>query len=220
LGHWVKTEQPNVHIDETPWAVKGVKEWLWVVANKAFCLFQAADTRSRAELESLLGTEYRGVLSSDDFSVYNGYPVTAQQKCLAHMRRHFLRLIKSPGKDNALIGEVFVDLIDDVFDNYRLLQASHDISAYIDWAGGFKSRLTNAFNQWIPKAGATALNLLSKLRDRYDQWWYFLDHPEVPPDNNLAERSLRLAVTKLISCTYPYNPGFSQKQRNKVTSLF
>ncbi len=196
LGHWVKTEQPNVHIDETPWAVKGVKEWLWVVANKAFCLFQAADTRSRAELESLLGTEYRGVLSSDDFSVYNGYPVTAQQKCLAHMRRHFLRLIKSPGKDNASIGEVFVDLIDDVFDNYRLLQASHDISAYIDWAGGFKSRLTNAFNQWIPKAGATALNLLSKLRDRYDQWWYFLDHPEVPPDNNLAERSLRLAVTK------------------------
>jgi len=29
-----------------------------------------------------------------------------------------------------------------------------------------------------------------------EQWWYFLDHPEVPPDNNLAERSLRLAVTK------------------------
>ena len=28
------------------------------------------------------------------------------------------------------------------------------------------------------------------------QWWYFLDHPEIPPDNNLAERALRLAVTK------------------------
>jgi hypothetical protein len=37
---------------------------------------------------------------------------------------------------------------------------------------------------------------LLKLRDKYDQWWYFLDHPEVLPDNNLAERSLRLAVTK------------------------
>ena len=24
----------------------------------------------------------------------------------------------------------------------------------------------------------------------------FLDHPEIPPDNNLAERTLRLAVTK------------------------
>jgi transposase len=62
-----KIEQPNVHVDETPWSVKGVKEWLWVVANQAFCLFRAADTRSRAELESLLGSdEYRGVLCSDE----------------------------------------------------------------------------------------------------------------------------------------------------------
>ena len=45
LEDWVKTEQPNVHVDETPWAVKGVKEWLWVVAHKEFCLFRAADTR-------------------------------------------------------------------------------------------------------------------------------------------------------------------------------
>ncbi len=196
LGNWVKTEQPNVHVDETPWSVKGVKEWLWVVGNKTFCLFHAADTRSRLELESLLGSEYRGVVSSDDFSVYNGYPATAQQKCLAHLRRHFLRLIESPGQDNASIGQVFVDLIDDVFDNYRSFQASYDITTYIDWADKFKSKLTNALNQWITKAGATAFNLLSKLRDKYDQWWYFLDHPEVPPDNNLAERSLRLAVTK------------------------
>jgi transposase len=34
------------------------------------------------------------------------------------------------------------------------------------------------------------------LRDKASQWWYFLDNPEVLPDNNQAERSLRLAVTK------------------------
>jgi transposase len=196
LEHWVKTKQPNVHVDETPWAVKKVKEWLWVVAGQDFCLFRAADTRSRAELESLLGVEYHGVLSSDDFSVYNGYPAAAQQKCLAHMRRHFKSLIKCPGLNNTPIGETFVSLINDVFENYRLFQTSGHLKAYMRWAGEFKSKLTDAFNQWIPKAGATALNWLRKLRDKYDQWWYFLEHPEVPPDNNLAERSLRLAVTK------------------------
>jgi transposase len=196
LGNWVKTSQPNVQVDETPWSVKGIKEWLWVVANAEFCLFRAADTRSRAELESLLGSSYRGVLSSDDFSVYNGYAVKAQQKCLAHRRRHFLRLIKSPGLNNAAIGQVFVDLIDDVFDNYRTFQANRDRHAYLNWATCFKAKLANAFAQWIPLAGNGALNLLSKLGDKYDQWWYFLTHPEVPPDNNLAERSLRLAVTK------------------------
>jgi transposase len=104
----VKTSQPNVHVDETPWGVKGVKEWLWVVANKTFCLFHAAGTRSRAELEFLLGTEYGGVLSSDDKSVYNGYAVTVQQKCLAHMRRHFLRLLKCPGQNGSPVPVVII----------------------------------------------------------------------------------------------------------------
>ena len=43
LENWVKTEQPNIHVDvsaachasdKTPWTVKGIKEWLWVAANK------------------------------------------------------------------------------------------------------------------------------------------------------------------------------------------
>ena len=65
LSQWVKTTQPAIHVDETPWPVKGVKEWLWVFTNQLFCLFRAADTRGRAELEAQLGSEYRGVLSSD-----------------------------------------------------------------------------------------------------------------------------------------------------------
>ncbi|WP_445305768.1 IS66 family transposase [Microcoleus sp. T2B6] len=50
----------------------GVKEWLWTASGEGFCLFHAADTRGRVELETMLGKEFAGVLSSDDFSVYNG----------------------------------------------------------------------------------------------------------------------------------------------------
>ena len=81
LRNWVQSCQPNVHVNAIPWLVKGVKEWLWVIAQKQFCLFAAANTRCRAELEKLLGTEYHRVLSSDDFSVYNGYSAVAQHKC-------------------------------------------------------------------------------------------------------------------------------------------
>jgi transposase len=196
LSDWVQQEQPNVHVDETPWSVKGLKEWLWVIAHSQFCLFQAADTRSRAELETQLGTEYGGVLSSDDYSVYNGYTVAAQQKCLAHRRRHFLRLVKLPGLHNRPIGEAFVSLIDEAFENYRQWQETRDSVSYNDWANQFKSKLQLTLEQWICKAGAEAGKLLRSLQNKASQWWYFLDHPEVPPDNNLAERSLRLAVTK------------------------
>lgn len=196
LSAWVQQQQPNVHVDETPWPVLGLKEWLWVIAHPRFCLFQAADTRSRAELENQLGTEYGGVLSSDDYSVYNGYRVAAQQKCLAHLRRHFKRLIKLPGQYNQVIGKAFVNLIDEAFKNYYQWQDTGDSNSYNDWANQFKSQLQLTLNQWMDKAGATAGNLLRSLQDKAQQWWYFLDHPEVPPDNNLAERSLRLAVTK------------------------
>jgi len=83
LREWVK-QQPHVHVDESPWPVLGLKEWLWVSASQEFCLFYAGDTRlSSAELQTQLGNSFDGVLSSDDFGVYNGYPVKAQQKCLA-----------------------------------------------------------------------------------------------------------------------------------------
>lgn len=196
LSDWIKQTQPNVHVDETPWSVKGVKEWLWVVANFEFCLFTAADTRSRAELESILGTKYTGVISSDDFSVYNGYQVVSQQKCLAHLRRHFKKLIQLPLLHNQAIGQAFVDLIDEAFRNYAQWFQTLDCASYNDWVNQFKAKLHSSIEQWIDLAGATAGQLLRSLRDKAHQWWYFLDNPEVPPDNNQAERSLRLAVTK------------------------
>ncbi len=201
LAKWLKTNQPNLHVDElrqqrrrlTPWPVKGIKEWLWVFTNPDFCLFRASDPRSRAEIEDQLGTQYSGVLSSDDLSVYNGYPVAAQQKCLAHLRRHFQRLIKLSGQNNQAIGKVFIDLIDEAFRSYQLLGKSQDEARYRDWAVQFKALVELTIKQWLTKAGYVrearrrlAGKLLRNLKLKAEQWWYFLDHPEVPPDNNLA----------------------------------
>ena len=44
--------------------------------------------------------------------------------------------------------------------------------------------------------GYAAGLLLKSLRDKAEQWWYFLDDPSVRLDNNKAERSLRPSVTK------------------------
>ncbi len=96
LAKWIRNTQPNIHVDETPWPVKGVKEWLWVFTNPDFCLFHAGDTRSRNELIAVLGSEYSGVLSSDDLSVYNGYVVKAQQKCLAPAAPSFQTFTQTP----------------------------------------------------------------------------------------------------------------------------
>ena len=195
LWQWARG-QKHVQVDETPWVVKGVKEWLWVAGAEMFCLFHAADTRSRDELKAMLGESFDGVLSSDDFSVYNGYDVTAQQKCLAHLRRHFKRLEQKALGRNQKMAKAFFKLIDEAFRHHRQWREQRDHTVYNDWAGRFKKRLAAALKRWSGKVEDTALTLLSSLKAKAEQWWYFLDHPEIPPDNNLAERLIRLAVTK------------------------
>ena len=188
--------QANVHVDETPWCVKGVKEWLWTATGKNFCLFHAADTRSRAELETMLGSEFAGVLSSDDFSVYNGVLVGAQQKCLAHLRRHFKKVLLIRHGNNTVVASAFLELIDEAFRQHRKWREHPEELDYQTWARDFKTRLAELLNTWQGHVGHAAGLLLRSLREKAHQWWYFLDHPDIPPDNNLAERSLRLAVTK------------------------
>ena len=51
--------------------------------------------------------------------VYNGYPVTAQQKCLAHLRRHFKKVVKLGHGNNPVLGQAFKDLIDEAFTQHR-----------------------------------------------------------------------------------------------------
>jgi len=91
---------------------------------------------------------------------------------------------------------VFLDLIDEAFAQHRQWRETQDGDAYLAWVEGFKVRVEQKLQQWTTTAGYEAGKLLRSLRDKAEQWWYFLDHPEVPPDNNQAERSLRLAVTK------------------------
>lgn len=120
----------------------------------------------------------------------------AQQKCQAHLRRHFQKLIKLPGLNNQEIGTKFISLIDEGFKNYALFQQSQNLDEFLIWASEFRAKVEATIHSWIDKAGGEAGKLLRSLLNKAHQWWYFLDHPEVPPDNNLAERTLRLAVTK------------------------
>lgn len=213
LGDWVK-HQDYAQVDETPWLVKGVKEWMWVVCGVGFCLFHAADTRSRAELETLLGQSFGGVLVSDDFSVYNGYEVKAQQKCLAHLRRHIKKVRKLKHGNNPELAKVFLELIDTAFEQHRQWRETQDGAAYHQWAAGFICEVKAAVEHWLPLAGYDAGLLLRSLRDKAQQWWYCLSHPEIPPDNNRAERSLRLAVTKRKVCGGSRSMvGFAQTAR-------
>ncbi|AGY57936.1 IS66 family transposase [Gloeobacter kilaueensis] len=184
-----------VYVDETPWPVAGCKEWLWHFGSERLSLFHAGQTRSRLELRGRLGERFCGTLVSDDFSAYNGYQVQAQQKCLAHLRRHFKKLALHPAEP-AGIGAVFIELIDEAFKRYRQWQQDGDSASWQSWGQQFRVRVEQAIRTWQPKAAYAGSKLLRSLQERAGQWWQFLSNPAVRPDNNLSERNLRLAVTR------------------------
>jgi len=91
---------------------------------------------------------------------------------------------------------VFLSLIDEAFIAHESRRKTKDRLTYDSWATDFKIRLNKALATWLNQVGYAAGLLLKSLRDQAEQWWYFLNDPSVPPDNNLAERSLRPSVTK------------------------
>ena len=92
--------------------------------------------------------------------VYNGYPVTAQQKCLAHLRRHFKKVVKLGHGNNPVLGQAFLDLIDEAFTQHRHWREIQDKAVYRSWAEGFKVRIQDILHKWLGKAGYEAGNLL------------------------------------------------------------
>ena len=87
-------------------------------------------------------------------------------------------------------------MINEAFVQHQQWRQIQNLLAYSTWSNDFKTRLAGLLNTWLGQAGYAAGLFLRSLRDQAQQWGYFLDHPEIPPDNNLAEPSLRLAVTK------------------------
>jgi transposase len=151
-----------------------------------------------------LGSKFDGVISSDDFSVYNGYPVNPLHKCLILQRRHFKKVVHLNHRNNSKRGQAFLDLIDEAFVEHHQWGSTRDEVAYQVRAEEFNFRLEQSLQRWTAQAGYQYGKLLRSLREKAQQGWYFLQHPEVPPANNLAKPeaevvpcvSLRLAVTK------------------------
>ncbi len=190
-------KQPGVRcVDETTYCIDGIKYWLWVATSDRVCVLLLAPTRSSAELKWLLGEDFDGILSSDCFSAYGPQRAAAKQKCLTHFERDLKALETSRFDEN----REFMKRVSPILHTAR--------SAHQDYHAGqlsleelrrirpqVESQLERVL-QNPPKKGwpSDAQGLSNRLHRHWDEWFTFLSHPEVKPDNNDAERALRPIV--------------------------
>jgi len=203
---------PLINIDETtvqvlhePGRAASTKSYMWVCRGGApgnpGLMFHYAPSRSSDVAKALL-KGYNGVVQSDGYSGYDfldHQPEIHHGGCLAHARRKFTDAQKARGK-NKKPGSIDVAL--------SYIRKIYAVESEAKRKGIFGDQLLNlrkektkpvldVFFKWLSKKSLQVVpkSLLGKaVNYTLGQWsrlLVYLDHPDMTPDNNLAENAIR-----------------------------
>jgi len=180
-----------LHADETGWRVNGLTYWLWCFANPDLCYYLIDRSRGSPALEKFFIEAFDGVLVTDFWVAYNAVTTGERQLCLVHL----LRELEKVDQTNASAEwRTFAKKL------RRLLRDGIRLRKRPD----FKpetcvSRIERIDQRLMALAradytDADASRLAKRLLKYCDSLFTFLDRPDVPFENNLAERMIRPAV--------------------------
>jgi transposase len=187
-----------LHADETGWRVDGQTHWLWCFANHTVCYYMIDRCRGSPALQRFFGEVFEGTLIHDFWAPYESIETADRQYCLVHLLRELEKVdLRNTSEEWKAFAKKLRRLIRD---GIRLRKRSdftpQRYARRIHW---IDARLTE-LAQWQNPDGtvtyhdADALRLARRLRAHGDHLFTFLDKPDVPFDNNLAERCIRPAV--------------------------
>jgi transposase len=180
-----------LHADETGWRVAGQTHWLWCFANADACFYTIDKSRGGPALQKFFTEAFEGTLVTDFWRAYESVAVDDRQYCLVHL----LREIEKVDEHNAGIEwRAFArQLRRLVRDGIRLRKRPDFTPAKYDRRIKLIHRRLCALAD-AEHADPDARRLGARLSRHRDHLFTFLDKPEVPFENNHAERQIRPAV--------------------------
>src|SRR5512135_2323669 len=182
-----------LHADETGWRVNGKTFWLWCFTSKEVTYYMIDRKRGSPALKKFFKNEFAGVLVTDFWGAYNAVVCAQKQKCLPHLLRDLKRTTHyhKPGGDWPAFSKQLKRLIRD---SIRLSKRRGELSA--ERFAARRHRLQQRLHELLVQEWKErhARRLVKRLRRHEAELFTFLDHPDVPSDNNHAERQIRPAV--------------------------
>jgi transposase len=200
-------EEEHWHADETGWLVfeevegKQNHHWcLWLFRSPSTVVYVLDPSRSAEVVHAHFGPDAHGIISADRYIVYKSLIKSGRFRisfCWAHVRRDFLRLASDYPK-HAKWSARWLQRIAWLYRCHRgwiahrgetaTLESERDVRAVLtEMAETRDTELANGVAK--PKA-----KILRSLQRHWEGLTLFLDHPELPLDNNEAERLLRSPV--------------------------
>lgn len=178
-----------VNADETGWREDGQGGYLWSFSTPDVRYFQREATRSHQVPQSVLGEAYQGTLVSDFFSGYN-YHLGRHQRCWVHFLRDLEELADKHANDADL--RFWVAAVKQVYWDARAF-SSGDRKKRVKAREGFQTQL-ETLGRHYARTGAPQSVLAERIMRFSPELFTFVEHPEVPSENNAAERAIRPAV--------------------------
>jgi transposase len=194
---WTWIQQPGVRcVDETSYRLNGVNHWIWIATAPECCVLFFAPSRSSAEVKTLLGEDFAGILSSDCWSAYGPQSAVAKQKCWAHLQRELKALTTSRFPENREFAHRVFPIIHTARQAHRdYHQGQLSLAELQALRPIVEAELADVLEH--PHQGRWAADsqaLSNRFRRHWSDWFTFLTSPAVSPDNNEAERGLRPVV--------------------------
>ena len=172
-----------LHIDETSISLNGKNVWIWTFFNpkSGEVLFLIRPSRGADVVREVLGEDWQGTIVADGWSAYARYVV---QRCTAHLIREVEDIAdkNEDDKDTAHALSVFRRILYDAKKEVpKKLRAKRH------------SALVRRMKRMITKYRNHHLlgDCMKKLERALPDMFRFVLDPEIPPDNNAAERKLR-----------------------------
>jgi transposase len=181
---------PRAHADETGWREGGRNGYVWTFSTPTEVLFRFG-RRTKGMVDAVLGDSFAGVLSSEFYAAYHHYD-GPKQRCWAHLLREIHELRVAHPTHQALatwaaaVHTIYADAVafshPDPRERRRAMRR-------------FEDRLLAICQPFLQDQQAPQRTLCARIERHLSELFVFVAYPEVPPDNNAAERSLRHLVT-------------------------
>jgi hypothetical protein len=181
-----------LHADETGWRVDGKTHWLWCFSNTDTTYYLIDRSRGSPALARFFTQEFTGTLVSDFWGAYNKIACAQRQTCLVHLLRdlEFVEQYRRPGPGWAPFAKKLRRLLGDAIRLWK--RETVPAAEYVSRRARIDIRLQELLAEaWDDPQ---AKRLLKRLRRHQYDLWTFLDHEDVPFENNHAERAIRPAV--------------------------
>lgn len=198
IGRQAKTSA-HLHADETGWRVSGQTQWLWCFANGQVCYYMIDRCRGSPALKKFFGEAFAGTLIHDFWTAYESLAVGDRQYCLVHLLRE---LEKVDERNESAEWKAFAKTLRRLIQDGIRLRKRPDFSPerYAKRIPRLTLRLDALVDKHLSRAASgvkidpDVRRLCKRLRRTGDYIFTFLDHPQVPFENNFAERQIRPAV--------------------------